>query len=128
MCAMPIGELSRRTDTPVATIRYYESEGLMPIPARSPGGRRFYGVEDVARLDAIRARRAMGYSLDDIRQAMRPAINCVPNLGLARMQLQKVERQIARLTGVATTLRHQIASCEATCTPSPQEGCLILPA
>lgn len=128
MCAMPIGDLARRTDTPVATIRYYESRGLLPPPARSPAGRRLYGAEDVARLDAIRARRALGYSLPDIARAMRPSDDCAPNLGLARKQLHEVERQIARLTTVAATLRAQIDSCESACDTAPSDGCPIRPA
>lgn len=128
MCAMPIGELSLRTDTPVATIRYYEALGLMPVPARSPAGRRLYGAEDVARLDFIRSRRALGYSLKDIAQALQPVGDCAPNLGQARDQLARVIRQIARLNAVAATLERQITACETGCAAEPVTGCLILPA
>jgi DNA-binding transcriptional MerR regulator len=128
MCALPIGELARRTDTSVATIRYYESLGLMPDPARNRAGRRLYGSQDVARLDAIRARRALGYRLKDIAQTLQPALDCAPNLALARRQLAEVERQITRLMAVATTLQSQIAGCETGCGPVPVAGCEILPA
>jgi DNA-binding transcriptional MerR regulator len=128
MCAMPIGELSRRTDTPVATIRYYESLGLMPDPARNPAGRRLYGAEDVARLDFIRARRAVGYALKDIAQALRPAPDCAPNLHLARKQLAKVQLQIARLQTVAADLQSQIVACESGCANGPEVGCRVVPA
>jgi DNA-binding transcriptional MerR regulator len=128
MCALQIGDLSRRTDTPVATIRYYESLGLMPEPARSAAGRRLYGIEDVVRLDFIRSRRALGYALKDIAQALRPAPDCTPNLELARKQLGQVQRQISRLQAVAADLQRQITACEGGCTTGPQTGCLILPA
>jgi DNA-binding transcriptional MerR regulator len=125
---MPIGELSHRTDTPVATIRYYEDLGLMPVPARSPAGRRLYGAEDVARLDFIRSRRALGYALKDIGTALQPTTDCAPNLDQARAQLARVTRQIARLNAVAATLQQQIAACETGCGPAPATDCRILPA
>ena len=128
MCAMPIGELSRRSDTPVATIRYYESLQLMPLPARSPAGRRLYGAEDVARLDFIRARRALGFALKDIAQALRPAQDCAPNLALAQVQLGLITRQIARLQAAAAELQSQIIACAGNCSNGPQADCLIVPA
>jgi DNA-binding transcriptional MerR regulator len=128
MCAMPIGELSRRSDTPVATIRYYESRALMPEPARTRAGRRLYGQEDVARLEFIRARRIMGYSLKDIASALQPAADCAPNLTLARAQLAQVRRQIDRLQAVAADLDAQILACEGSCSTGPHVGCLIVPA
>jgi DNA-binding transcriptional MerR regulator len=125
---MPIGDLSRRTETPVATSRYYEAVGLMPPPARSPAGRRLYGAEDVARLDFIRSRRGLGYSLKEIGKALLPVPDCTPNLDQARAQFARVQRQIARLQSVAATLAAQIAACERGCAPTPVAGCKILPA
>jgi MerR family mercuric resistance operon transcriptional regulator len=52
-----IGELSRRTECNIETIRYYERIGLLPKPHR-PGGRfRRYDVDDIARLRFIRRAR-----------------------------------------------------------------------
>lgn len=130
MCAFPIGELARRGDTPVATIRFYEARGLLPEPARTTSGRRAYGVDDVRRLDFIRSRRALGFSLDDIATALRPGKDCAPNLTLARAHLGRVERQIARLRQVARDLQSQIAGCENSCStgaPGAGSSCLILP-
>ncbi len=40
-----IGTLSKHTGTNIETIRYYERVGLLPVPARSPGGYRLYGAD-----------------------------------------------------------------------------------
>ena len=53
-----IGELSRRTNVKVPTIRYYESIGLMPDPGRTEGGQRRYGQDELERLAFIRAGQA----------------------------------------------------------------------
>src|SRR5262245_23909863 len=39
---LSIGALAKRAATKVQTIRFYESEALMPEPARSEGGQRRY--------------------------------------------------------------------------------------
>jgi MerR family mercuric resistance operon transcriptional regulator len=68
-----IGELSRRTECNIETIRYYERIGLLP-PAHRPGGRfRRYDADDVARLRFIRRARQLGFTLDEVRAFMRLA-------------------------------------------------------
>ena len=64
---MKIGELARRTGCQVETIRYYEREGLLPEPARSPGNYRLYGSAHVERLTFIRHCRALDMTLGEIR-------------------------------------------------------------
>lgn len=39
-----IGELARRTERSVHTIRWYEAQGLIPNVDRNPGGRRRYAA------------------------------------------------------------------------------------
>ena len=45
-----IGQMSRRTGVKVTTIRYYESRGLIPSPARTTGGQRRYDEAALERL------------------------------------------------------------------------------
>jgi len=75
-----IGELARRTECQVETIRYYEKEGLLPEPTRSRGNYRLYGEVQVERLQFIRHCRSLDMTLDEIRTLLRfkdaPAENC----------------------------------------------------
>lgn len=41
MDGMSIGEVARRAGVAPSAIRYYESLGLLPVPARSGGKRRY---------------------------------------------------------------------------------------
>ncbi len=50
---MQIKELTRRTSVRDKTIRYYESIGVLPEPARQPNGYREYDEADVERLKNI---------------------------------------------------------------------------
>ncbi len=51
---MSIGELARRVGVPVATIRTWEQRYDLPAPARSQGGHRRYGADDLLRISAVR--------------------------------------------------------------------------
>ncbi len=52
---MRIGELAAASGITAKTIRFYEQEGLMPEPARTPGGYRDYSDDHIARLRFIRS-------------------------------------------------------------------------
>jgi DNA-binding transcriptional MerR regulator len=64
--ATTIGAVAREAGIAQSAIRYYEEEGLLPLPERV-GGRRIYGPDVVDRLRVIRTARELGFSLEDIR-------------------------------------------------------------
>ena len=67
---MRIGELGKKADCLVQTVRFYESEGLLPEPARSEGNFRLYDEVHLQRLLFIRRCRAKDMTLDEIRQLL----------------------------------------------------------
>ncbi|MFE3047655.1 MerR family transcriptional regulator [Streptomyces albidoflavus] len=66
----PIGELSRRTGTPVRTIRFYSDEGLLPPAGRSPSGHRLYDEAAAGRLALVRTLRELGIDLPAVRKIL----------------------------------------------------------
>src|SRR5260370_26929333 len=65
-----IGALSQKTRCKVETIRYYEKAGLLPAPARSPGGYRLYRNDHLKRLTFIRRARALGFAIEEVRKLL----------------------------------------------------------
>ena len=63
---MSIGEIARQAGMRPSTLRYYESIGLLPVPARV-SGRRFYDSSILQRLEIIRTGQQAGFSLDELR-------------------------------------------------------------
>ncbi|MCH8814199.1 MAG: MerR family DNA-binding transcriptional regulator, partial [Chloroflexi bacterium] len=53
---LKIGDVAERAELAASTLRYYESAGLLPPPARS-NGRRRYGEDVFRRLTAIKVAR-----------------------------------------------------------------------
>lgn len=68
--ALKIGELAKRLDLNPRTIRFYEDAGVLPPPARTRGGFRLYGEQDVERLRFVKAAQRVGLSLGEIKEVM----------------------------------------------------------
>ena len=136
---MRIGELARRTDCDVETIRYYEKSGLMEEPRRNSAGYREYGPEHQERLQFIRHCRSLQMGLADIRllleQRSRPTAGCHRVNALIDRQIERIQAQMAALRTLEqqlTTLRHQcgephsIRECgilQHLAEPAGRQGC-----
>lgn len=64
-----VDDVAERTQTTVRTIRWYQSEGLLPPPTRA-GRVAMYDDDHLARLDAIRELQAHGLTLAAIRRLL----------------------------------------------------------
>lgn len=67
---MLIGQLATATGVTTKTLRYYESEGLLHPPARTPGGYRDYPGEAVDRVVFMREAQRAGLTLRQIREVL----------------------------------------------------------
>jgi DNA-binding transcriptional MerR regulator len=65
---MRIGELARLSGILPATLRYYESRGLLSRPSRTEAGYRSYTPESAAQLRLIRWAKGLGFTLREIRE------------------------------------------------------------
>jgi MerR family redox-sensitive transcriptional activator SoxR len=66
MAEMTITEVASQTGIRPSALRYYESIGLLPAPARE-GGRRRYDESVLQRLEIIRTAQQAGFTLDELR-------------------------------------------------------------
>lgn len=109
---MPIGTVSRLARVKVATIRYYEGIGLLPVPARTGANRRGYDIMDVRRLKFIRHARDLGFDLNAIRQLLAlaglPEQPCDEADAIARTHLAAVGQKIDQLTALRTELEAMV--------------------
>ena len=99
---MRIGEVSKRSGLAAHTIRYYESEGLLPRPSRSGNGYREYNEESLKRLAGIQCAKHLGFSLEDIRMVFGErenpeTINHERILAQLDQRLREVEDLVKRL-------------------------------
>jgi len=110
---MTIGEVSRRSGFTIRTLRFYERRGVLPPTARRPSGYRLYGDVDLRRLAFIRQAKALGLTLDAIRElvvAARQRNGAPTRDRLLRMLDERIDQttqQIETLTGLRKELHRR---------------------
>jgi len=124
---MRIGELAERTTVPTKTIRYWESEGLLPEPDRTASGYRDYDHTAVDRIGFIRQSQSAGLTLTQIRQILDVADDGTPPCehvaAAVAERLSEVEARIRELNATRRHLRslaeraqeQDPADCEGYC-------------
>lgn len=68
---MRIGEVAAQAEVNVQTVRFYEREGLLRKPARTPGGYRSYERHDLELVKFIRVCQGLGFTLREVKQLIR---------------------------------------------------------
>src|SRR5712671_926155 len=122
MTTLRIGELANEGNVHLETIRYYEREGLMRPPQRTPSGHRAYAPDDVIRLRFIKRAQALGFTLTEIKELL--ALKVMPNQPCIDVVRQieakeiEVKSKILHLQAIQRTLRKMTASCEGRCSVS----------
>lgn len=104
-----IGALARSAGTTAKTLRFYEDEGLLPEPDRTPSGYRDYPPDALDRVVFIRDAQTAGLTLRqigqvlDIRDGGQPPCEHVGQV--IDHRLNEVEKRIAELEQTRTHLR-----------------------
>ncbi len=112
---MKIGELASVSSTAVATIRYYEREGLLPTAARTEGNYRVYGAEHAQRLQFVRHCRSLDMTLQEIRTLLAfkdaPQDNCAEVNALLDDHIGHVAQRVRELRQLEKQLKALRAQC-----------------
>jgi len=65
-----IGEIAGRSGVTVDTVRFYERLGVLPSAEREPSGYRDYAPETVERIQLTRELQAIGFTLNEVIDAL----------------------------------------------------------
>jgi MerR family transcriptional regulator, copper efflux regulator len=125
--ALTRGQLAKQAGVNREAIRFYEREGLLPAPPRTPAGYRKYPLDTVGRLLFIRHAQDLGFSLAEIRDLARLSEqrgrDCGGVLGRTREKIAEVDEKIGHLLA----LRQALEKLAQACTGSERmEQCPIL--
>jgi DNA-binding transcriptional MerR regulator len=67
---MRTSQVAKRAGLNIQTLRYYERRGLIPEPARSPGGHRSYPPETIELLRVIKTAQRLGFTLKEVTELL----------------------------------------------------------
>jgi len=111
---MNISQVSKATDLPAKTIRYYEEIGLIQ-PARSANGYRTFSDTDMHKLRFLARSRALGFSIEDCRALLALYEDdqraSAEVKAIARRHLDEIAAKIADLRALEATLSHLVETC-----------------
>jgi MerR family copper efflux transcriptional regulator len=121
---MKIGELAKRAEVNVQTVRFYEREGLLAAPRRTASGYRDYETRDLERIKVIRVCQQIGFTLNDVREVLEPhrilssraeAANLKPAarqkmLSAAKRRLDLIEEKLSILKRMKTDMKSLVGS------------------
>ena len=118
-----IGDLARKFDVTLRTLRFYESRGLLS-PGRQ-GRHRRYGRRDADRLTVILKAKKLGFTLTEIRkmiaadggEASRHALRlsrekCLEQIALFERKLAETDEALAELRWIYTSLSARMADVD----------------
>ena len=112
---MNIGAAASQSELAPKTIRYYESVGLIQAPARTAGGYRDYGENDVQTLRFVARARGLGFSVAQVSELLslyndreRSSAD-VKSITMAH--INDIDRKMAELESMRNTLSHLVHAC-----------------
>jgi len=115
MKTIAIGDLSKRTEVNIETIRYYEREGILPIALRSASGRRIYDEGDIRRLNFIHKCRGLGFSLKEVTSLLSlvdtGSYTCGQVHDLTLLHAEEVGNKIRDLQKMESVLLEMVEQC-----------------
>lgn len=104
-----IGGLSKKFNINPKTIRFYESIGILPEPAREENGYRIYGDKTFERINFIIKAKSQGFRLNEIKEIInlydegkRP---CTYTKKLIKNKINEIELKISGLKELNARLK-----------------------
>ena len=109
-------QLAEAAGIGVEAVRFYESVGILPPPARSAAGYRLYRQEDLARVRYVKRAQELGFSLHEIRGLI--ALTSSPSATRAELRarteekLAGIQAKIRDLKKMAGVLKQLVEDCD----------------
>lgn len=111
-----IGQLAKKAQVNVQTIRFYERRGILKPIRREESGYRKYDGDSLKRLHFIRQAKELGFSLKEIQDLLGLRIRSVETCNRVRNKatekLDEIQRKIFQLKNLEKTMKRLIADCE----------------
>ena len=115
MSALTIGQLAKRADVGVETVRFYERKGILAEPNRRPSGYRQYDEDVVDRLRFIKRAKVLGFTLNEIKDLLSlrldPTTTCADVRSRAEAKIDDIQDKIRTLQRMKKALVKVTKAC-----------------
>ncbi len=115
MAKLTIGQLAKKANVNLETIRYYERRGLISEPPRNKSGHREYSLAAVKRTEFIKRSQALGFSLKEILELLslrvEPGTTCGDVKARVETKIEDIEKRITDLEQIREALLRLSKKC-----------------
>lgn len=119
---MKIGEVAKKANVNIQTLRYYEKRGIVKPSAVKDSGYRLYTEDTIKSILFIKHAQELGFSLGQIKDLLNLRIpsksRCQKVRGRAQEKLSDVQEKIKMLRKIEKNLKILIKDCESNKTSS----------
>jgi MerR family mercuric resistance operon transcriptional regulator len=113
--SLTIGKLAKEAQVNVETIRFYERKKLIQQPEKQ-GGFRYYPQDDISRIRFIKRSQELGFTLTEIAELLALSLTdqarCADILEKAQQKIDEIEKKIADLDNIKTSLKQLKTCCD----------------
>jgi DNA-binding transcriptional MerR regulator len=106
--SLRVSEVAQKAGVSADAVRFYEREGLLPPPPRSPSGYREYDATVPERIRFIKGAQGMGLRLSEIGELLeiqdRGACPCGHTRTLVERRIGEIDAEIGRLSELRSNL------------------------
>ena len=96
-----VGEISKLTNVPIQTLRYYDKMGLLkPAYINEQNNYRYYSVNQFIKIDLLKQCKVIGLSLKEIEELLKNEISVDSMLKLIDQQRKVLDNKIQELESV----------------------------
>jgi len=114
---MKIGEVAREAEVSVDAVRYYERRGVLPTAQRLPSGYRVFPASAVDRIRTAKALQQLGFTLDEVVDALRAhdtgGATCESERWRLQAVVDRLDARIAQLQHARRNAAEVLAACQA---------------
>jgi len=110
------GQIAKKAEVNVETLRFYEKKGLIPEPMRTDTGYRQYPEETIHRILFIKNAQRLGFTLKEIRELLSITLatkkQCQLVKGEIDQKLIEVGEKVKRLEEISNALKNLREKCD----------------
>lgn len=128
---LQVGEVAQKLGLNPQTLYFYERIGLIPPPQRTTAGYRLFSEQDMTRLSFITRVKALGLSLDEIKEILvlqeGQALTCEVMHRRLTAKVRQLEDQIQQLQALRDELLSLVEQCQTNLNQSaPTDECVVV--
>jgi MerR family copper efflux transcriptional regulator len=116
MDSLTIGTVAEQAGVNVQTIRFYERQGLIESPPRTPSGYRQYPKEVIKRIHFIQSAKELGFTLKEVNELLslrvQPGSACNEVKDRALAKILDIDQKLDVLTRMKNALTTLTSACE----------------